>query len=133
MTNNTSGKAEPKYTNISVFDIVPITSFPIFIPEVITVSPKEFGLFHKISLMALAIETPVSISAPSAAIIIEADKKVRESLNQGALNIKTCFLLPQNLSKAKYMVKRERAPAKTRLRDVPIIAEELFELSPPTR
>ena len=83
--------------------------------------------------MALAMETPVSISAPSAAIIIEADK-IPGKFNSGCAEYKNIFSSPANPdNRASNIVISESPPAKIRLSAVPIIAEELFEFNPPTR
>lgn len=74
LDSKTSGKELPRYTKINVFDIVPIMSFPTFIPDLNNSDADKLLFVSRISLMVDATDTEVSINAPSAAIIIDAAK-----------------------------------------------------------
>ena len=108
-------------------------SRPTFIPDLNSCFTDSDLSVSKISFTVLAIETAVSINAPSALIIIDADR-IPVKLKSGLAVYKNIFSSPAKPVRcAKYIASIDNAPAKIKLMLVPIIADELFEFRPPTK
>ena len=123
---------EPVNARISVFVIVPIISLPIFIPDLNRCFMFGLSLTACISNTADDIETPTSITAPSAAIITPANN-IPPILIGVSCAIKTnasASPVLKTVILARILTNQATSPATVTPMVVPIIAANVFLLIP---